>query len=296
MKNVAALLLSLLLVTNSLAQSTLTESNSLTQSTSALYSSLRESPLDLSYLLEVDMNKNTDNNYDGLSTIHLPTLSYDFGDYGRVSMVNYFHTKNSISTDEKNANDNYNRWERLTFKYSKNLLSQDQHGVSLSLAIERRNYMDFDLRKSINQYGLNRISASLNRSFENGLSVGNTLYFAEKDLRDASNITSAQNYIYLVTTQSYALTEKLSLKALQEWFHGLNKNVGNIVGEPGSFSSIHNTSDLSLTLGLSYQLSKRVSVGVEAVQSLMTSNNGRLFNQDIGKKANYDVYLSASLF
>ncbi len=241
---------------------------------------LKASPVGLSLLHAVDAKRRSDNKIAGSKQTHIAYLKYQITDKDRLQMSNRL-TRTSVPNEETDYS-----YARMVLKYTRSgILSQAKHGINLSANLEKRFYPDKELRNAINQYGLNRISASVSRSMGK-VNLSGTLYGAVRDRIDKSDSSTSTHYLYAVLTQSYSLSDDWSLSLTEELFQSYNKQIENLRGGQDG---------IAMTMELGHQVTPAVYAGVSVSGTPFKPYDGQLiadgWAKDFGLGAN--VYWSA---
>lgn len=243
---------------------------------------LRNSPLGLSLLHAVDANKKDGTNKTvGSTQTHIAYLKYQLTPKDRLQLESRYTAKKTA--DMKEADHSF---ARSVIKYTRSgILNQNDHGINLSANLEKRFYPDKDTRNAINQYGLNRISASMSRSF-GAINLSGTVYGAVRDRIDTSDHSTQTHYAYIVLTQSYSINDSWSLSLTEELYQGYNKNQENLRGAQDG---------VAMTMELGKQLSPSVYAGVSVAGMPFQPYDGKLIanNWEQGFDYGANVYWSA---
>lgn len=249
---------------------------------------LRKSPVGLSLLHAVDAKKKANSNKTvGSKQTHIAYLKYQITKKDRIQLSTRVTAEKTADMKETDHS-----FARSVLKYTRSgVLNQNDHGINLSLNLEKRFYPDHELRQQINQYGLNRISASMSRNF-GAINLSGTLYGAIRDrinkkvLDEDTNNYNATHYGYLVLTQSYSISDSWSVALTEGFFQNYGWNSEKHRGGQGS---------VDLTLEVGKQLSPSVYAGVSVSGSPFQPYDGKLiannWEQGFGYGAN--VYWSA---
>lgn len=243
---------------------------------------LRNSPIGLSLLHAVDAKKKDGTNKTmGSKQTHIAYLKYQLTSNDRIQLETRY-TANKTA-DMKEADHSF---ARSVIKYTRSgILNQNDHGLNLSVNVEKRFYPDTDIRNAINQYGLNRLSASMSRGF-GAINLSGTVYGAIRDRIDTSDHSTQTHYAYVVLTQSYSINDSWSVSLTEELYQGYNKNQENLRGAQDG---------IAMTVEVGKQLSPSVYAGVSASGTPFKPYDGKLiannWEQGFGYGAN--VYWSA---
>ena len=241
---------------------------------------LKASPVGLSLLHAVDAKRRSDNKIAGSKQTHIAYLKYQLTDKDRIQMSNRL-TRTSVPNEETDYS-----YARMVLKYTRSgILTQAKHGLNLSANLEKRFYPDKDIRNAINQYGLNRLSASMSRRVGK-FNFSGTVYGAVRDRIDKSDKTTSTHYAYIVATQSYSLSDDWSLALTEELFQTYNWNAENLRGGQDG---------IAMTLELGHQVTPAVYAGVSVSGTPFQPYDSKLiadgWAKDFGLGAN--VYWSA---
>lgn len=243
---------------------------------------LRNSPVGLSLLHAVDARKKANSNKTvGHKQTHIAYLSYKITPKDKIRLETRYTS--AKTADMKEADHSF---ARSVIKYTRSgVLNQNDHGLNLSLNLEKRFYPDKDIRNSINQYGLNRVSASMSRSF-GAVNLSGTIYGAIRDRINTSDKSTQTHYGYIVLTQSYSINDSWSVSLTEELYQGYNKNQENLRGAQDG---------VAMTMEVGKQLSPSVYAGVSVSGTPFAPYDGKLiadnWTQGFGYGAN--VYWSA---
>ena len=243
---------------------------------------LRNSPVGLSFLHAVDAKKKEGTNKTmGATQTHIAYLKYQVTPKDRLQLETRYTAKTSAEMKEADHS-----FARSVIKYTRSgILNQNDHGINLSANLEKRFYPDTDIRNAINQYGLNRISASMSRSF-GAINLSGTVYGAVRDRIDTSDHDTQTHYAYIVLTQSYSINDSWSLSLTEELYQGYNKNQENLRGAQDG---------VAMTMELGKQLSPSVYAGVSVAGKPFQPYDGKLIanNWEQGFDYGANVYWSA---
>ncbi|MFT6069198.1 MAG: hypothetical protein ACJAT2_000325 [Bacteriovoracaceae bacterium] len=244
---------------------------------------LRRSPLGLSLLHAVDAKKKAGSNKTvGSAQTHIAYLKYQLTPNDRLQLETRY-TANKTA-DMKEADHSF---ARSVIKYTRSgILNQAEHGINLSMNLEKRFYPDKDIRNSTNQYGLNRLSASMSRSF-GAVNLSGTFYGAVRDRIDTSDHSTSTHYGYAVLRQSYSINDSWSVTLTEELFQSYNKNQDNLRGGQGN---------VDMTLGLGNQLSPSVYAEVSVGGAPFQAYDGKLIASNWTQGFNYGAYVYWSAF
>lgn len=214
---------------------------------------------------------------DGWINSSIVYLDYLPSDQDRIRM------ENRVTFDRRtDREDTY--FSRFVLSYRRSgLLNQVDHGVNMSAMLEQRLVPDRDFRERINQYGLTRASVSLSRSFNNGIALSATSYFAvTQRLSDApDNTTSAYNLWYI--RQSYSLT--------QNWYVALAQEPFFILDKKGDMSNF-----IYGTLETGYQFTPNVSAAIYTTATMFNGFKTLEFNNDWRQGQSYAAYVFINAF
>jgi hypothetical protein len=248
---------------------------------------LRKSPVGLALLHAVDARKKDSSNKTvGHKQTHIAYLKYQITPKDRVQLETRYTSEKTA--DMKEADHSF---ARSVIKYTRSgILNQNDHGLNLSMNLEKRFYPDKDIRNAINQYGLNRLSASMSRSF-GAVNLSGTIYGAVRDRIEKRKVDKKGNetgshYGYIVLTQSYSINDSWSVSLTEEFYQAYNKNAENLRGGQGNV-------DLSMEVGK--QLSPSVYAGVSVGGTPFKAYDGKLIASNWTQGFSYgaNVYWSA---
>ena len=243
---------------------------------------LRKSPVGLSLLHAVDARKKDSSNKTvGHKQTHIAYLKYQITPKDRLQLETRYTSEKTA--DMKEADHSF---ARSVIKYTRSgILNQNDHGLNLSMNLEKRFYPDKDIRNAINQYGLNRLSASMSRSF-GAVNLSGTIYGAVRDRIDTSDHSTSTHYGYIVVTQSYSINDSWSVSLTEEFFQSYNKNQDNLRGGQG---------DVDLSMEVGKQLSPSVYAGVSVGGTPFKAYDGKLIASNWTQGFSYgaNVYWSA---
>ena len=282
-------LLTAVLCTDLMAQSdssatTAAEATSTSTEAADFYSRLKNGPVHFSLLSGIESMKKKegeDYNYNGYSTFHLATVSGSITDRDSLSGTVYYRTdseQNEAGTQE---------WYRAYVSYNHKWLKQSEVGFDLKTEMYLRYYPTYSRRAKSNNNGMVRPAVSVSRAFDSGLYLSTKLHFAQNIAKSGQSSLEGRStgYIYLVTSQAYNFTDKLSISFLQEWAHYYNK--GDSTQEGG---------DMIPSLELGYQLHPQVYAGIYTTGLLMQEHDGQLLAQDWSRQLTYGFNMSLTVF
>lgn len=255
-----------------------------TSNISDFYSRLKNGPVHLSLLSGVETMKTKEGEhyvYDGFSTFHLATLSGSLSDRDSLSATAYYRTddpQNEAGTQE---------WYRAYITYNHKFLKQADVGFDLKGEMYFRYMPTYARRARSNNNAMVRPAVSVSRAFDNGLYLSSKLHYAHYIPKSGKADLEGRgtSYIYLITSQAYNITEKLSISFLQEWAHYYNK--GTTEQEAG---------DLIGSLELGYQLHPQVYVGVYTTGFMMREHDDRFMSEDWSRQLTYGFNTSLTIF
>ena len=288
-KSTLALLTATLLSGSSFAASS---AGTLSSDLGSFYKKLQDSPLSLTLISEAATdNKTSNHKINQLNNTNIVYLGYKLSPNDSLTLENRFIFK---KVESKEATD---EWARQVLSYSRSgLLTQAKHGVDLSAKIEERYLPEAAIRAKNGSYGITRLSATTAQSFKNGFSHAETLHFAINNKR-AKTVESYDNYLYLVTTQSYSFTEKLSFTATQEIIRTYGNDYTTVTISDGEASTNNTDETLDLSFSLDYQINAQIGVGFGLGGiNLMSAHDKELINPDMLKGMDYSVNAVISAF
>jgi hypothetical protein len=287
---IASAVLGLVFAGSALAAGSTGSASTSTTTSANLWQKLKESPATFSILSDYSLNKNKNNQVTSVDTLNIAYLGWRLTKKDYVRMENRWSTSNIwVKADRTDANKVDTTFSRQVLKYTRSgILTQAKHGINLSGNLEYRYYPDTAMKASGNSNGGVRASVSTSRSFKNGISLSGTYYHMRNLVKNRANKATWDSYNYLVTTQAYGITDKLSISLVEEFF----KN-----NKPGTATNaaIQDFEDLSVTAELGYQFNSVVYGGVYAGNSIMQAHDGRTFREEIFPNANWGMnfYISA---
>ena len=225
-------------------------------------------------------HQGTTNTYTGYSQTNIGYLTF------RITDNDIVRLETRVSISNPNGEDATTSFSRTVLRYTRaNILTQDNHGVNLSAAFEKRYLPDSEMRNSSNTYGLNRLSVSASRTINDKLSVGATAYVALQDIKDKTNLETSRNYYYLVLTETVALPYEVSLTFVEEFFKNNNKK------NEGEFNSFDLTAEFSKSL-----TDKIGSAFYVAGTPISSTTNSWSLNKDWTDNLRYGVSFTYSAF
>lgn len=288
-KTILALgLFAAVLSSNAMAQSEAvtapSETATSTSTVADFYSKLKNGPVHLSLLSGVESMKTLDGDsyvYDGYSTFHLATVSGKITAKDSLSGTVYYRTddpKNEAGTQE---------WYRTYLTYKRTLLTQEEAGVGVYAEMYGRYYPTYARRASGGNNGMIRPALNVSRSFDSGLFLSSKLHYAHNIAKSGQEDreTRSTGYIYLITSQAYNFTDKLSVSFLQEWIHSYMK--GETQRESGNMAA-------SLELG--YQVHPQVYAGIYTTGIVMNEHDGNFLYDDFHRQLTYGFNMSLTVF
>lgn len=288
-KTMAAALLGLTLTGSAFAAGSTGNTTTSTSNLKNLYQKLKESPASMNVLLDTGFSKNENNEIVSATQTNIAYLGWKLSSKDSLRLENRWTTNfgwDESKTDEENKADT--TWSREVIKYTRTgILNQKDNGINLSANMELRILPDAEARGKSNSNGGVRPSVSASHSLSNGINLSGTFYYM-RNLRRDDKPSTYTSYNYLVTSQSYGFTEKLSLAFIQEYIRMSKPGTADTAG-------LHNDEDLTVTAELGYQFNPVVYAGIYAGNTLMASNDGQLFKDEIFPNANWGVnfYISA---
>lgn len=289
-RRIASAILGLAFAGTALAAGSTGSTSTSTATSANLWQKLKESPATFSILSDYGLNKNKNNQITSVDTLNIAYLGWKLTSKDYIRMENRWSTSNIwVKADRTDANKVDTTFSRQVLKYTRSgILTQAKHGLNLSGNLEYRYLPDTAMKGAGNSNGGIRTSLSSSRSFDNGIRLSGTFYHMRNLVKNRANKATYDYYNYLVTTQSYGFTDKLSISLTEEFF----KNY-----KPGTEAdaSIQDVEDLSVTAELGYQFNPVIYGGVYAGNSIMTAHDGRTFQKEIFPNANWGVnfYISA---
>lgn len=248
------------------------------------YNKLKNGPVHLSLLSGIESMKTKEGEdyvYDGYSTFHLATVSGKITDKDSLSATAYYRT------DDQKDEAGTQEWYRAYLTYKHTLLTQDQAGVGVYAEMYARYYPTYSRRASGNNNGMLRPALSVSRSFDNGLYLSSKIHYAYNVAKSGQVDREGRStgYLYLVTSQAYNFTDKLSISFLQEWAHYYNK--GETKQEGG---------DMIASLELGYQLHPQIYAGIYTTGYMMQEHDGNLIYEDFSRQLTYGFNMSLTVF
>ena len=287
---IASAIIGLAFAGSALAAGSTGAASTSTATSANLWQKLKESPATFSILSDYGLNKNKNNQVTSVDTTNIAYLGWKLTKKDSIKLENRWATNNIwVKEDRTDANKVDTTFSRQVLKYTRSgILNQAKHGINLSGNLEYRYYPDTALKASANSNGGIRPSVSASRSFDSGISLSGTYYYYRNLVKNTDKKSTYTSYDYLVTTQSYGFTDKLSISLTEEFFR---------TSKPGTATdaAIQNDEDLTVTAELGYQFNPVVYGGVYAGNSIMTAHDGRTFQKEIFPNANWGVnfYISA---
>ncbi|MBT7609777.1 MAG: hypothetical protein HN576_08470 [Bacteriovoracaceae bacterium] len=292
-KTIAATILGLALAGSALgAESAATNT---TTANASVWQKLKESPASLNILSATDATKNSDHKINGVSMTNIVYLGWKLSEKDSLRLENRWSTSKKWQAATKEEREMDTTMSRQVIKYSRSgILNQKDHGVNVKAALEGRYYPDHDMRVSKNSYGLVRPSVSVSRSFESGLSLSNTLYYAKNLNIKTKEHGTTVDYLYLVLSQSYSFTDKLSLSLTEEFFHAYKKGRKYLKADSNG-KAIRDIENVSISMELGYQFNPSIYGGVSVASSPFVAHDQRTTAVDWAKDLGYgfNVYMSA---
>tara|TARA_B100000925_G_scaffold290909_1_gene277319 strand:+ start:11324 stop:12172 length:849 start_codon:yes stop_codon:yes gene_type:complete len=159
----------------------------------------------------------TTDNIDGVSQLNIVNLYYTISDKDSLRWQNQV-----TGTFQKDVDTNFTHAKTI-LKYTRSgILNQEEHGLNMSAAFEKRYITDPSARVDGNAYGHNRLSTSFSRKVNDKFSLGATMFLALNDIRDSKVKTTTRNYFLGILSQSLSLPKNLSLTFFQEVFKANN--------------------------------------------------------------------------
>ncbi len=288
-KKILALgLFAAVLSSNVMAQSEAVTAPSETATSSAtiadFYNKLKNGPVHLSLLSGIESMKTLENDsyvYDGYSTFHLATVSGKITDKDSLSGTIYYRT------DDPQNKAGSQEWYRAYVTYKRTLLNQADAGVGVYAEMYARYYPTYSRRAAGNNNGMIRPAIAVSRSFDSGLYLSAKYHQAFNVAKSGKSELEGRStgYNYLITTQAYNFTDKLSVSFLQEWAHYNNK--GDSKQEGG---------DMIASLELGYQLHPQIYAGVYTTGYVMQEHDGNLIYEDFSRQLTYGFNMSLTVF
>lgn len=261
-----------------------TEATSTSNVAADFYTKLKDGPVHLNILSGVESMKTKEGEdyvYGGYSTFHLGTVSGNITENDHLSGTIYFRTddaKDAAGTQE---------WYRAYITYNHKFLKQSDVGFDLKGEMYVRYLPTYKRRNDSSNNGMLRPAMSVSRAFDNGLYLSSKIHYAHNIAKSGRNDLEGRGtgYIYLITTQSYSFTEKLSVTFLQEWAHYYNK--GTTEQEAG---------DMIGTLELGYQFHPQVYAGIYTTGYMMAEHDDKLMYEDFVEQMTYGFNVSLNVF
>lgn len=287
-KILALALFTAVLSTSAMAQSeAVTAPSETATSTSTMadfYSKLKNGPVHFSLLSGVESMKTLEGdsyNYSGYSTFHLATLSGKLSDKDTLSATAYYRT------DDPQNEAGSQEWYRAYVTYRRTLLSQADAGVGVYAEMYGRYYPTYSRRAAGGNNGMLRPALNVSRSFDSGLYLSSKLHYAYNLAKSgqADREGRGTGYMYLITSQAYNFTDKLSVSFLQEWAHYYNK--GDSKQEGG---------DMVASLELGYQVHPQIYTGIYTSGYMMQEHDGNFLYEDFHRQLTYGFNMSLSVF
>ena len=290
---IASVVLSILFTGSAFAAGSTGSVSTSTKTTASFWQKLKESPATFSILSDYSLRKNSKNQAKSIDTLNIAYLGWKLTKNDYVRMENRWSTANIwVKADRTDANKIDTTFSRQVLKYTRSgILTQDKHGINLSANLEYRYYPDTEMKASGNSNGGVRASVSTSKSFKNGIRLSGSYYHMRNLVKNRANKATWDSYNYLVTSQAYGITDKLSISLTEEFF----KN-----NKPGTAANaaIQDVEDLSVTAELGYQFNPVVYGGLYAGNSIMQAHDGRTFREEIFPNANWGMnfYISCLLY
>ncbi len=287
-KKIAIAILGLAVAGPLLAVSTTATTTSTTNASA--WQKLKDSPASLNIYSGTDLTRNKKNDIDGTSSLNILYLGWKLSDKNSLRMENRWSTGQKWQAPTKKDREFDTTFSRQVLKYTRSgILNEKEHGINLAANLEGRYYPDHDTRISTNSYGLIRPSLSASKSFENGLSLSGTFYYAKKLLIKAKEQGASVDYLYLYTRQSYSYSDKLSFFLYQELFRDFKKGREYLGTE-------NDTERIDISMGLSYQFTPMISGGASVGANPFIANDQKLVKENWLGAATYGVNLYLSVF
>lgn len=282
---IAAALLGLALSGAALAAGTTAATTS--TSNASVWQKLKESPASLNILSATDFKKDSKHKVNGASMTNVVYLGWKLTDKDSLRLENRWTTNKTWQAPTKEAREFDTTFARQVLKYDRSgILNQKEHGVNMKAALEYRYLPDHDSRHSANYHSMFRPSVSLSRSFDSGFGLSGTLYYARKLNMRAKEQGAGVDYLYLVTTQSFSFTDKLSLSLTEEFFHSYVKG--------RQYNGVNDYSEVSISAELGYSFNPAIYAGISVATTPFIGHDQRTTAVDWLKKAGYgfNVYMS----
>lgn len=264
-------------------------STAATTSTSkaSVWQKLKESPASLNILSATDFNKRADHKINGATMTNIVYLGWKLSDKDSLRLENRWTTKKTWQAPTKKEREFDTTYARQVLKYQRTgILNQKEHGINLKAAMEYRYLPDAKTRQQANYHSLFRPSVSASRSFDNGFGLSGTLYYAKKLNFRTKEQGTGTDYLYLVTTQSFSFTDKLSLSITEEFFHSYVKG--------REYAGVNDYSEVSVSAELGYSFNPAIYAGISVATTPFKAHDQRTTAVDWLKKAGYgfNVYMS----
>jgi hypothetical protein len=286
MKTIAAAILALTLTTSAFTA----ESAATTMTTTAsTWQKLKESPASLSIFASVSTEKDETNKINGASSTNMVYLGWKLSDKDSLRLENRWATEKLWGASTKEARKMDTTFKRTVLKYSRSgILNQKDHGINLKAALEARYYFDHDLRTGGNNYGLLRPSLSASRSLKNGLSLSATLMYAKKLNIETKQQGTGVDYLLLLLSQSYSITDKLTVTLSEDLYHSYVKG--------RQYNGVNDSSSISIAGELGYQLTTAFSGAVSVSGTPFKGHDQRTSAANWAKELSYGANVYISVF
>lgn len=277
-----------------LAGSAFAQSSSATTSTSTLgsfYKKLKESPLGLSFYQDTATKRDSSdgNAIRGVDTVNMFTVSYKLSPNDSMKVYSRWDIS-KLQGQEISEN----TWNRAHISYSRsNILTEAKHGVGLSLGAGLRYHPDAQNRAAGSTYGLYRLEGNLSKSFGK-FSLSNVFYVAKYIERDPKPNTMNNNYLDIITTQSYSLTDKWSVYTTQDWYR-INKKGQGKLSSAGDI--VRPIEAMDFYVGSAYQVTPEFGTELySSVGGMVESHDGRTFKKNLQSNFNLGLIMTLTAF
>jgi hypothetical protein len=220
----------------------------------------------------------TTDNINGIKQLNILNLYYTISDKDSLRW------QNQVTGSFQKGSDTDFTHSKSILKYTRgSILNQEDHGINMSAAFEKRYITDPSARSGGNVYGHNRISTSLSRKVNEKFSIGATAFLALNDIRDSKDKSTTRNYFLGIFSQSIKLPKDLSLTFFQEVFKSNN--------------SLDSDESASITFNadISGSVTKKLGYNV-TVYSTPFSDEKLSYQDDFYKNLTYELGLSYRAF
>ncbi len=290
-RRIASAILGLAFAGSALAAGSTGSASTSTTTSASLWQKLKESPATFSIYSGYDFNKNKQNQIETVTSTNIAYLGWKLTKKDYIRMENRWVSDNLwVKADRNESNKIDTTYSRQVLKYTRSgILKQDKHGMNLSANLEYRNYPDTALRAQANSNGGIRPSLSASKSFNNGFSLSGTYYHYRNLVKNKQKLSTYTSYNYLITTEAYSLTDKLSVSLTQEFY---KSNKPGVDTDP----SIKTGENLYMSAEIGYQINPVIYTALTAGNEIMKAQDGRLFKEEIFPNANWGAYVYISAF